>query len=179
MKESIKKLETTIGGLFKDAPPLPKNAKKTLVDIWPWLALIFGVLQLVAAWGLWRLFSWADRVQDAFTAFYVPTVYTYSAFDKLVIYLAIAVLLVDAVILLMAYPELKKRARRGWDLLFLGSLINLAYAVVSVFIRDRGISSLIFGLLSSAISFYLLFQVRDMYGAKQTKESKTAKTATK
>lgn len=175
MKESIKKLEATIGGLFKDAPPLPKNAKATLVNIWPWLALIFGIVQLFAVMGLWRIVSWTNQVEDAFSAFY-PTVYQHSSFDKLVIYLAMVVLLVDAVILLMAFPELKKRARRGWDLLFLGSLINLAYSIISVFIDNRGMSSLILGLLSSAIGFYLLFQVRDAYGAKTPKEAKTTKT---
>ena len=178
MKETINKLEATIGSLFKDTPPLPNNAKQTLVNIWPWLALIFGIVQILAAWALWGLLSWANRMDDAYRAFYAPAVHGYSSFDRMLVYFGLIFLLVDAVILLMAYPELKKRARRGWDLLFLGSLINLIYSVVSVFIRGRGISSLIFGLVGSAIGFYLLFQVRDMYGMSK-KSTATTKDTTK
>jgi hypothetical protein len=67
------------------------------------------------------------------------------------------------VILLMAYPHLVKRARRGWDLLFLGSLLNVVYSLVSVFIDGRGFSNFLLSLVGSAIGFYLLFQIKDRY----------------
>ena len=161
-----KKLETTIGGLFKGAPAMPENAKKSLVDAWPWIALVFGVLQLVAAWALWGVVRFAERLSDvtnSLSVYYTGRSAGLSSTDKMVIYLALLVLVADAVILLMAYPELKKKSKKGWDLLFLGSLVNLVYAVVSVFIHDRGVSSFIFSLIGSAVGFYLLFQVKDKY----------------
>lgn len=163
---ALKQLESKIGGLFKSAPPLSESAKKSLVGAWPWIALIFGILQLLAAWGLWNLTRYVDRLSDlsnTLSMYYTGESAALSSFDKTVIYLALIVLVVDAVILLMAYPELKKRTSRGWDLLFLGSLINAAYAVVSLFIDDRGVSSFIFSVLGSAVGFYLLYQVKDKY----------------
>lgn len=158
----VKQLEKTIEGVFKSAPPLPANAKTSLVTAWPWIALIFGILQLLAAFGLWGIVTTAERVVNTYASIYSGQTLL-SGFDKLVIYLGIAVLVLDAVILLKAYPELKKQTRKGWDLLFLGSLVNLAYALVSLFINQRGVGSFLFSLLGSAVGFYLLFQVRDRY----------------
>ncbi|HTE58298.1 MAG TPA: hypothetical protein VK694_06145 [Verrucomicrobiae bacterium] len=169
--DSVKKLETLVGGLFKSAPPLPKNARDMLVKAWPWIALIFGILQLMAAWGLWNLARSVDRLNT------IANIYTYqtglSSSDRFMIYLGIAVLVVDAVILLMAYPELAKRKARGWDLLFLGSIINVVYSLVSLFISDRGAGTFFFSGISSVIGFYLLFQVRPAYkgGTKKSRKS--------
>lgn len=161
---AVSKLEKQLGDVFKGAPALPANAKESLAAAWPWIALVFGVLQLIAAWGLWDITRRSAELFDTLSRYYTGRSYGLSSFDKTVIYLGIAVLVVDAVILLMAYPELKKRAKRGWDLLFLGALINVGYSVVSLFIDDRGVGSFIFSLLGSAIGFYLLFQVREKYG---------------
>ncbi len=162
----VKKLETQIGGLFKSAPPLSEKSKKSLVNAWPVIALIFGVIQLFAAWSLWGLTRYVDRLNDVtntLSMYYTGRVAGLTSFDKTLIYLALIVLVLDAAILLMAYPELKKKSKAGWDLLFIGSLINLAYAVVSIFIDDRGFTSFLFSLLGSAVGFYLLFQVKDHY----------------
>lgn len=166
--DSVKKLENKLGELFKDAPALPENVKEFLVKAWPVIALVFGVLQLLAAIGLWSLARSVERLDN------MVNFYTYqtglSTTDRLAIYLGIAILIVDAVILLTAYPHLKKRAARGWDLLFLGSLINVAYSLVSLFINDRGVGSFFFSAIGSIIGFYLLYQVRPFYKAKVEKK---------
>lgn len=162
----LRQAEDKIGNIFKDAPALSPSSKETLVKVWPWLALIFGILQLSAAWGLWRLARWTSVFSDyanEFSRIYTGRTVGLEASDKFLIYLGIIILLVDAVILLMAFPELKKRARRGWELLFLGSLINVAYSVLTIFIHGRGFGTFIFSLIGSVIGFYLLFQVRDKY----------------
>ena len=46
--EHVRKLEKSLGDLFKGAPNLQKSTKKTLADIWPWVALVLGTLQLLA-----------------------------------------------------------------------------------------------------------------------------------
>ncbi len=165
--DSVKKLEDAVSGLFKGVPPLSASAKEGLAKAWPWIALIFGIFQLLAAWGLWRLTHVSAVLEDV-AVYYVGRDYGLSGMDKTVIYMGIAVLLADAVMLLMAYPHLVKRAARGWDLLFLGALLNLAYSVVSIFIDGRGFGSFIFSLLGSAIGFYLLFQVREKFTRKNT-----------
>jgi len=84
-------------------------------------------------------------------------------------YLALVVLAVSAATLLLAYPGLKARKKDGWNWLFLGALINLVYGVVSIFVSSTyggGFGDFIWSLIGSAIGFYLLFQVRELYSAK-------------
>jgi hypothetical protein len=167
---ALSSAEKSLEGLFKGAPALPKSAKDWLVNAMPWLALIFGVVQLVVAFGLFGLIKTAENIQDTVNTYslYLTGEQTtiYSSGDKMIIYLGVAVLLVDAVIMLMAYPHLKKHARKGWDLLFLGAVINLVYAVLTIFIDARGVGNFLWGLIGSAIGFYFLFQIRDRYSAK-------------
>ncbi len=158
--------------VFKDLPPLPESTREGLAKIWPWLALIGGVLQLLGALALWQLADWSERVNDLATSLYNagynigPT-----SFDKTIIYIGALMLVVQAVILLMAFPRLQKREKAGWDLLFLAGLINLVYGVVQIFTYHRGIGNFFFSLVVSAVIFYLLFQIRGKFAGK----SKTSK----
>ena len=168
---ATKQLEESIGKIFKDLPQLPESSKEGLAKVWPWLALIGGVLQLLAALALWRLASWADRVTDlanTLSTYYAGYNVGPTSFEKTVIYLGVALLAVEAVILLMAFPKLQKRQRSGWDLLFLAGLLNLVYGVAQIFTFQRGFGSFIMSLLGSAVVFYLLFQVREKFGGKTT-----------
>lgn len=175
--ELLKKLDAKLSGVFKDLPPLPDSARETLAQIWPWLALIGGVMQLFAALAVWRLLNWAREVEQ-FTAYYSRVTgvdYGPSAFDKTMIYVGVAFLVVDAVILLLAFSPLRARDSKGWRLLFLGALLNLAYAVVSIFIDGRGLGSFIVSLVGSAIGFYLLYQVKDKFNGKKPAAAAPAK----
>ena len=161
----VRKIDKKIEGVFKDLPALPNSSRESLANIWPWVALVFGIIQLFAAWSLWRLMSVADDVSLRYGSFYVNYPDTISGSARFMAYLGIAVLLIDAVILLLAYTPLKKRERRGWDLLLLGALLNIGYSVVSLFIHNRGLGSFIFSLLGSAVGLYLLYQVKGKYGS--------------
>lgn len=163
---ALDKAEDSLAKIFKDLPQLPDSSKEGLAKVWPWLALIGGVLQLFAALALWRLADWADRVTDvanSLSVYYTGYSVGPTGFEKSIIYLGVAVLLVDAVILLMAFPKLQKRLRSGWNLLFLASLLNVVYAVLQIFTFQRGFGNFIFSLLGTAIGFYLLFQVREKF----------------
>lgn len=163
---ALDKAEDSLAKIFKDLPQLPDSSKEGLAKVWPWLALIGGVLQLFAALALWRLADWADRVTDvanSLSVYYTGYSVGPTGFEKSIIYLGVAVLLVDAVILLMAFPKLQKRLRSGWNLLFLASLLNIVYAVLQIFTFQRGFGNFIFSLLGTAIGFYLLFQVREKF----------------
>lgn len=163
---ALDKAENSLAKIFKDLPQLPESSKEGLAKVWPWLALIGGVLQLVAALALWRLASWADRVTDlanSLSVYYTGYTAGPTGFEKTIIYAGVIVLVVDAVILLMAFPKLQKRLRSGWNLLFLASLLNLVYGVLQIFTFQRGFGSFIFSLLGSAIGFYLLFQIKDKF----------------
>ena len=162
--ELVKKAETALADVYKGAPKLSEKTREILVKIWPILALIFGILQLFAAVSLWNL---VRSVTKAVTYYGVVlnTSVGYSGKDKFFLYLGLIFLVVDAVLLLMAYPKLKNRQKKGWDLIFLGSLLNVAYSIVNLFISGRGFGDFLLSLIGSAIGFYLVFQVRDKYKA--------------
>src|SRR3989344_3418909 len=166
--KSLKVAEDKLSDVFKGLPPLQDSTKEGLAKVWPWLALVGGIVQLLAAWALWNLANWASRVTDianSLSVYYGGYQAGPSSFDKTVIYAGILLLVVDAVILLMAFPKLQKRLRSGWDLLFLGTLINLVYGIVQIFTYQRGVGSFIGSLIGSALAFYLLFQVREKFKA--------------
>lgn len=162
MKELVNKADSFLGGLFKGAPKMPDSSKESLVKAWPWIAVIFGVLQLMVAKGLWDVVRLFDKVNSVFGA-WLGTAYVYGGKDKFFVYLSLITLVVDAVILLMAFPKLQKRAKAGWDLVFLGALLNVLYSVFNFFVYGRGMGDFLSALIGSTIGFYLLYQVKDKY----------------
>jgi uncharacterized membrane protein YhaH (DUF805 family) len=158
-------LELKLNDVFKGMPKLSDSVRETLVRVWPWLALIGGLAQLAAAYWLWRLSRVVSALNDLANsiAAYTGTRVGPSSFDKTMIYLGVVLLLVEAVILLVAFPRLRRREKSGWNLVFLVSLLEVVYAVVSVFVDGRGIGSLVMNLIVAFVGFYLLFQVRDKF----------------
>jgi uncharacterized membrane protein YccC len=74
----------------------------------------------------------------------------------------------QAALYIAAFSGLNERAKRGWDLLFYGALLNIAYAVVSLFTDYDKVGHFLGALVGSAIGFYLLFQIREFYLGKKT-----------
>jgi len=138
---------------------------------------VFGILQIFAVFALWNLGHAVTAYLSVATAYGMTSAPTLGFFY----YVGLAALAVDAIILLVAYAPLKARSKKGWDLLFLGSLINLLYGVVMLFDGAYGgFDKLLGALLGSAIAFYFLFQVRDYYtgAAKETAAAKPVATST-
>jgi hypothetical protein len=165
----MRELENKLAELYKGAPDLPKKAKDAIVEYWPYVVLVLGVLQLLAALALWRLADATERLADfgnALSAYYGGQAVSISAFDKTMIYAGVGLLVVEAVIMLMAVSPLLKRQRKGWELLFLVSLLQVVYAVVLIFVDGRGVGGFIGSLIGAAIGFYFLFQIRDYYKGK-------------
>lgn len=175
MDAIVKPFELALLPLFKALPSLPENGRKGLVKIWPWLALVFGVLQLFAVYNLWQLGHqanvWLDYANQLSIATGGGVVNSSLGFTY---YLALGAIAVDGVLLLLAFAPLRANKKSGWDLLFLGGLLNLVYGIVMAFDNAYGgASSLIGSLIGSFIGFYLLYQVRDFYtGGKSSTSPK-------
>ncbi len=172
----IRPLEQALLPLFKGLPSLPESAKKTLVKIWPVLALIFGIIQLWAVYVLWNLGHSTNVAVDYANQLSIAagtgTIVSSLGFFY---YLGLGVLVIDAVILLLAVSPLNARRKNGWDLLFLGATLNLVYGLVILFDSYYGgFGNLVSSLIGSAIAYYFLFQVRDSYTG-----TRSATTATK
>jgi hypothetical protein len=161
----LKQAEDSLAGLFKGAPKLSDSTKETVVNIWPWLALVGGIVQILAAINLWRWARVANDVADFYRAIGVDS---YSASRwSIWVWVALAMLVVEGVLLLIAFPKLKNRAKSGWDILLLVGLLNIVYAIVGLFMDSfgfgGGFGGLLMNVIASAIAFWLLFAVRDKY----------------
>jgi hypothetical protein len=176
MEELLGKIEDALEPLFTGLPALPKNVKEWFVKAWPILALILGVLQLLAAWSLWNVGHLVNNLANY--ANQLSNVYgTGVAVNQLSFFywFSLIVLVVDAVILLIAYTGLKARSRKGWNMLFLGVLVNVVFGVITAFDGGYGgFGNLIMALIDSAIAFYFLFQVRSYYTITTKSTTKSA-----
>lgn len=172
--ELVKKAEKALEPLFSGLPNLPAETRKALANIATWLALVSGVLQLLAAWWLYQSAKVADNYLEAYDRLVRAT--TGSSVNtvdiSIWVWLGVAVLVVDAIILLVAFPKLKAKMRSGWDLLFLGALVNVVYGVLTLFVDTArgGFGSLVLSLLASAVGFYLLFQVKGQFTHGEAKQ---------
>jgi hypothetical protein len=174
-KQQLARLETKMADWFK-SPKMPAGAVKTISEWAPWLALIFGVLSLWAAWTLWHWAHAIDKVSDSLNSFCnsyaIDAGACVSTGTRLSfwVWLGIIFLVVEGVLYLLAYPGLKARSKQGWNYLFYGALVNLVYAVVSLFTDYNGGGHFIGALIGSAVAFWILFQIRGNYhGAGVTK----------
>src|SRR5688500_20266450 len=116
MNATVKKLEEFGARQFKSAPNLSERSREALVGAWPWIAIVFGVLQIFAAWALWQLMNEAE-LSVGYASLCVGPGATTTGIDRVALYLGIVALLVDAAIVFTAYPALRVRQVRRWQLL--------------------------------------------------------------
>lgn len=139
----LTKVEDTLDLYFgKKAPPIPENIKELIVKYSPYLtaiALIFSIPTLLFALGVSRAI--------------MPLAYPDAYRPGLSISLIIS--LIAMILEAIALPGLFKRTKKSWEYMFYASLL-----MIISYIFDFNLGSLIIG---SAISFYILFQIKSYY----------------
>ncbi|WP_298343767.1 hypothetical protein [Ferrimicrobium sp.] len=124
---------------------------------WAWLIVaIVGVLYLFDALGFLTLAN-----DFGFVGFFGGVSFTFS------LYLAAALTAVYGVWYLVAVPGLREHRRRGWQLLFYASLIQVAMVIIVVVLTGLGN---IWSLLEVLVVWYLLFQIRPAFVAANEAE---------
>lgn len=176
----LAKIENKLDELFVKKAPfrLPEESKKTLVQYMPWVSLAVGVLFAWLAWTLYNFAVAADSLAGYFDAYHQRFGYAPVGAPGFgpVVWLGLLIVIVQAIASLAAFSPLKMQKKRGWDLLFWAALLNIVYALASLFIYPTsGFGNLLFGLVGSTIGLYLLFQIRSYYVAGSTKKG-AAKT---
>lgn len=132
-------LVKSLEGVFKQAPHLPANIREILVNIAPWIALIFGILGIIAGLGLVG----------------VSPLALFGGVRASVTVLASGVLtLISSVLMLLAYPKLRKRDYAGWMWLFWSELLSAVAALFSLSVGS---------VLGVILGFYLLFEMKSYY----------------
>lgn len=159
-------LEKALDDLFvKQLPPLPANIKKVIVQVLPWINLVLGLLTLYAVYVVWHWAHFANSLVNYANELSAAYGGTQIATNRMgvIIWLGLAVLAVEAVLYLAAFPATKNRKRIGWDLMFYAALLNLVYGVVMLFGSYGGVGNLFMSLIGTTIGFYFLFQIRASY----------------
>lgn len=165
---AIQSLENNLNGVFgKKAPPLPEGGKKALVEWLPWINLILGILTLLAALSLWRWANTANALVDYANSFSAALGGETVAAERLtmVVWVGLAVLVVQGLLMLAAFAPTKDRKKAGWNLMFYAALLNLAYGIVTLFGDYSYGGGFVGTIIGSALGLYLLFQIRDRYKA--------------
>ncbi len=138
-------LEKFLEDLFtkKITYQLPPKAKETIVKIAPWVILIVIVLSLPAVFAIFGLSSFVSSF-GGFSSRY---------------YIGVVVLIIQVVLMIMAFSPLQKREIKGWNYIYYSDLVSVVYALFSSYT----LGSFVWSLLGSAIGLYILFQVKSHY----------------
>lgn len=144
--QAMNSLEAMLAPFFAKFPHLPEKGRETVVNISPWIALIFGILGIVSLLGVGSIGLGVSM-------------FAYGFGMTMFIHLAIALL--SSVLLLMAYPGLKAKTKKGWNMVFYSEVVSVVGGVVGIaFWGAEGI----FGVVISAlIGFWLLFEIHSYY----------------
>lgn len=129
---------------FGKLPPISAGAREAIVNITPWIALIFGILGILASLAGFGILT-------AFSPFMMlggGVSYAGMSIIQAVIGL------IGSVLLLMAFPGTRARKRKGWDLLFYSQAVDILSAIIAVSLT---------GIVFSLVAFYLLFQIKSYY----------------
>lgn len=163
MKDIIKKLSHFIEKTFKKLPHLPEKYAKTFAENLWWVLIVGMAVYVISVIGSIGAISVAISTANRFKGFlgiYASPVNLGPAILTFVI--SVAFLVISAVIIGLAIKPVKKMNKKGWDLLFIGMLINAVYVVANSV--TSGIISflpnLIGGAIGVALTAYLLNEVR-------------------
>ena len=151
VKGAVNQLETLLDEyMVKKAPfALPMSAKELIVKVAPYLTIIFAILTLPIIFAVL-----------GFSAIFVPFAmmgammggYYGWGFGPIV---SLVVAVISLVVEVMAVPGLFKLTKGGWRLAFYATIIILIGSILSF--------NVIGGIIGAIISWYILFQVKDMY----------------
>ncbi len=146
-------LESQFVDLFKKVTiEIPESGKQTLVKVIPWIDLVLLILLLPAVLAIFALGSLIGGLAVA-TGVSTGPIY----------WLALIFLVIQVGLMAAALPGLFKLRRIGWVLMYYGTLIGIVYNLFDWVRTPAAFFGLVWGLGVSAVSLWLIFQVRDHY----------------
>jgi len=129
-------------------PAFPKGLNEFIVAVAPWLALIFGVLGILAGVNTFGALS----VMTPFAAFAGVQGYAFATIFSAII------LLLQGLIGILAFAPLKAKKVRGWNLMFYSLLLSLLSSLAYL-----NVYTILNALIGALIGYYVLYQVRAFY----------------
>jgi hypothetical protein len=169
--ESISKLETTVASWYKSMPHLSEAGRKWLAEnVW-WIALVGVILGVLGIWGILTILFFTSAVLTGFGGIAGAAV---TGVLWIATFVGLLFSVLDLVLTGVAINPLKAQLKKGWTLLFVVLLINVASAVVG-FLFKYNLIELIWSLLTSAAVGYFLFEIRSHFVAARTAKKVTVK----
>jgi hypothetical protein len=174
MAKQVEQLETKMADVFvKKAPKISADGIKAITEWAPWIALVAGLFTIWSAIQLWHWSHVANNLVNYANSLCNAYAQSSGACEQINdasrlngwVWISLIVLTVEGVLYLLAYPGLRDRKKQGWNYVFYAALVNVAFAVVSLFNGYRGFFGFLGALIGSAIGFWLLFQIRGAYKA--------------
>ena len=167
--KALAPLEKSLASATKDLPHLPKGLRDWLVENAWWLTLIGVVLGAIAAFQLVGALIFVAGLTAAYLgagygALYIPSVVV-----------SMAVLIATIVIEAMAIQPLKAKQKRGWDLVFLASVVSIVGSLVGSVIGGNIFGGIFMAAVSAVIGVYVLFELRPHYLGEKRASEKSAK----
>jgi len=148
MDAKVKELLKPVDENYAKIPALPKGATDFIASVAPWLALIFGVLAV-----LFGLFAIVGMLALS------PVAALSGVGQYAVVGLVAAVILVlQGGMELLAYPSLKARKAKGWNLMFYVLVLSFVSSLFSL-----NVMSVVSSLVGVLIGYYFLYQVKSYY----------------
>ena len=132
-----------VGDYFKRLPELPRGGKEAIVGITPWLALVFGVLGVIAALAGLGVFTFLGSLA-------IVTGVRGAGSGFIIVLLG----LISSVLLLIAFPGTQKRQIKGWKFIYYSEVVGLVADIISLSLG---------GVVFALIGFYFLYQIRSYY----------------
>jgi hypothetical protein len=168
----LSSLEEKLEDQFSRKVPLrlPESVKRIVVKNVPYITLFLSLVTLLTAWWLW---SWAHTSASEIN--YVNSITNdlskpadVSSRLTIIVWIGLAVRLIQAYVLFVAYSPSKTRKKRAWELLFYAAFLNVLYGLLIIFTAYGGISHLLWSLLTSLVGLFFLFQIKRYYFGRVT-----------
>lgn len=142
--------------VYKAPVQFPVALTDFIVKAGPWITLVLAIILLPII---------LTAITGALFVSSLVSVYGGNvAQPTFMLWVSLAVLIAQVVVMFVAIPKLLKQQRSGWMLLFYAAIINLVYGLVSSFSYGYfAIGSILWALISAAIGLYVLFQIRRYY----------------
>jgi hypothetical protein len=142
-------LEAQLAPVFASAPHLPPHVRTTIAEFAPWVALIVGII---------GLFGIIPALMATFFVASFPLAPMMGGWYPAAI-VSLLCGAVSSVLCLLAFPPLRKRQKKGWNLLFYSSTLSAVSSVVTLIFAASGFM----GIIGAVIGYWLLFEVRELY----------------
>lgn len=166
--ESLQKLEATVGEWYKNMPHLPKNGQRWLAENAWWIVLVGVILGAIGAIGLLMVTLAAGAILTGAFGVYGAALGGVAFVAALV---GVAFMAAYVIVAGLAISPLKAMQRKGWSLLFLTVVINVA-ALALDFVFTFNLFKLVWGLVMAAVGAYFLYEVRDYFVVAKAKPAK-------